>query len=55
MSTVQKTVGKQVGGLKTRRKRKLKANGEKPKQGIRKKKPLTRSRLNFFSTVQNAY
>ena len=52
-STVQKTVRKQVGGSK--RIRKLKTNGENPKQGIRKKKPLTRSRSNFFSKVQNDY
>ena len=52
-STLQKTVRKQVGGSKTIRK--LKTNGEKPKQGIRKKKPLTRSRSNFFSKVQNDY
>ena len=50
-STVQKTVRKQVGGSK--RIRKLKTNGENPKQGIRKKKPLTRCRSNFFSKVQN--
>ena len=54
-STVQKTVRKQVGGSKTGRMRKLKPNGEKPKQRIRKKKPLTRSRSNFFSKVQNDY
>ena len=54
-STLQKTVRKQVGGSKTGRMRKLKTNGEKPKQGIRKKKPLTRSRSNFFSKVQNDY
>ena len=52
-STVQKTVRKQVGGSK--RIRKLKTNGENPKQGIRKKKPLARSRSNFFSKVQNDY
>ena len=52
-STVQRTVRKQVGGSK--RIRKLKTNGENPKQGIRKKKPLTRSRSNFFSKVQNDY
>ena len=52
-STVQKTVRKQVGGSK--RIRKLKTNGENAKQGIRKKKPLTRSRSNFFSKVQNDY
>ena len=52
-STVQKTVRKQVGGSK--RIRKLKTNGENQKQGIRKKKPLTRSRSNFFSKVQNDY
>ena len=55
MSTVEKTVRKQVGVSKTGRMRKLKTNGEKPKQGIRKKKPLTRSRSNFFSKVQNDY
>ena len=49
--TVQKTVRKQVGGSK--RIRKLKPNGEKPKQGIREKKHLTRGRSNFFSKVQN--
>ena len=54
-STVQKTVRKQVGGSKTRRMRKLKTNGEKPKQGIRKKKSLTISRSKFFSKVQNDY
>ena len=54
-STVQKTVRKQVGGSKTGRMRKLKTNGEKSKQGIRKKKPSTRSRSNFFSKVQNDY
>ena len=54
-SSVQKTVRKQVGGSKTGRMRKLKTNDEKPKQGIRKKKPLTRSRSNFFSKVQNDY
>ena len=54
-STVQKTVRKQVGGSKTGRMRKLKTNGEKPKRGIRKKKPLTRSWSNFFSKVQNDY
>ena len=54
-STVQKIVRKQVGGSKTGRMRKLKTNGEKPKQGIRKKKPLTRSRSNFFSKVENDY
>ena len=53
--TVQKTVRKQMGGSKTGRMRKLKTNGVKPKQGIRKKKPLTRSRSNFFSEVQNDY
>ena len=40
-----------MGGSKTGRMRKLKTNGEKPKQGIRKKKPLTRSRSNFFSLL----
>ena len=54
-SIVQKTVRKQVGGSKTGRMRKLKTNGEKPKQIIRKKKPLTRSRSNVFSKVQNDY
>ena len=54
-STVQKTVRKQVGESKTGRMLKLKTNGEKPKQVIRKKKPLTRSRSNFFSKVQNDY
>ena len=39
--TVQKTVSKQVGGSK--RIRELKTNAENPKQGIRKKKPLTRN------------
>ena len=53
-STVQKTV-KQVGGSETGRMRKLKTNGEKPKQVIRKKKPMTRSRSSFFSKVQNDY
>ena len=48
-SAVQKIVRKQVGGSKTGRMRKLKTNGEKPKQGIRKNKPLTRSPSNFFS------
>ena len=52
-STVQKTVRKQVGGSK--RIRKLKPNGEKPIQGIRKKKPLKRSRSNCFSKVQNGF
>ena len=51
-STVQKTLRKQLGGSKTGRMRKLKTNGEKPKQVNFKKKPLTRSRPNFFS-VQN--
>ena len=32
--TVQKTVTKQLGGSKIRRLRKMKTNGEKPKQGI---------------------
>ena len=54
-STVEKIVRKQVGGSKTGRMRKLKTNGEKPKQGIRKKKPLTRSRSNFFYKVQDDY
>ena len=54
-STVKKTVRKQVGGSKTRGMRKLKTNGEKSKQGIRKKKPLTRNRSNFFSKVQKDY
>ena len=54
-STVQKTVRKQVGGPKTGRTRKLKTSGKKRKQGIRKKKPLTRSRSNFFSKVQSDY
>ena len=54
-SIVQKTVRKQVGGSKTGRMHKLKSNGEKPKQGIRKKKCLTRSRSNFFSKVQKDY
>ena len=54
-STVQKTVRKQMGGSKTGRMRTLNTNREKPKQGIRKKKPLTRSRSNFFSKVQNGY
>ena len=49
-STVQKTVRKQAGGSKTGRTRKLKTSSEY--QGIRKK-PLTRSRSNFFSKVQN--
>ena len=53
--TVQKTVRKQMGGSKTGRMRKLKTNGEKSKQGIRKKKLLTRSRSNLFSKVQNDY
>ena len=35
-----------------KRRRKLKRNGEKSKQGIRKKKPLKRSRSNFFSKVK---
>ena len=48
-SIVQKTVRKQVGGSKTRRVRKLKTNGQKAKQFFRKKKPLARSRSNFFS------
>ena len=52
-STVQKNVRKQVGGSK--RIRKLKTNGENPKRGIRKKKPLTRSRSDFFSKVRNDY
>ena len=47
-STVQKTVRKQVGGSKIGRMRKLKNNGEKPKQGIRKKKSLMKSRSIFF-------
>ena len=51
----KKTVRKQVGGSKTGRTRKLKTNGEKPKQVIHKKKPLTRSRSNFFSKGQNDY
>ena len=54
-STVQKTRRKQVGRSKTGRIRKLKTNGEKPKQVIRKKKPLTRNRSHFFSKVQNDY
>ena len=54
-SVVQKTVRKQVGGSKTRRVRKLKTNGENSKQGIRWKNPLTRTRSNFFSKVQNDY
>ena len=43
---MQKIVRKQAGGSKTERMRKLKASGEN--QGIRKKKPLTRNRSNFF-------
>ena len=54
-SIVQNTVRKQMVGSKTERMRKLKTNGEKPKQGIRREKPLTRSRSNFFSKVQNDY
>ena len=54
-STVQKTVRKQVRGSKTGRMRKFKTNVEKPKQGIRKKKPLTRIRSIFFSKIQNDY
>ena len=50
--TVQKTVKKQMGGSKTGRMRKLKTNGEKSKQGISKKKSLTRSRSNVFSKVR---
>ena len=42
-------------GSKSGRMRKLKTNREKPKQIIRKKKPLTRSRSNFFSKAQNDY
>ena len=44
-----------MGVLKTRRLRKLKTKSEKPKQGIRKNKPLTRSRSKLFSKVQNDY
>ena len=54
-STVQKTVRKKVGGSKTGRKQKLKINVKKPKQGIRMKKTLTRSRSIFFSKAQNKY
>ena len=50
---MQKTVRTQVGGSK--RIRKLKPNSEKPKQGIRKNKPLRRSQSNFFPKVQNDY
>ena len=47
----QKIVRKQVGGSKTGRMSKVKTNGKKSKQGIRKTKSLTRSRSNFFSKV----
>ena len=51
-STLEYTVRKQMGGSKTGKMRKLKTKGEMPKQVIRKKKSLTRSRSNFFSKVQ---
>ena len=51
--TVQKTARKLVGGSKIGGMRKIKTNGEKPKQGFCMKKPLTRSRSNSISKVQN--
>ena len=47
-STVQKTVRKQVGGSKTGRMRKLKTNGEKPKQVIRKKEIFDEKSVKFL-------
>ena len=52
---VQRTAKKLVGGSKIGGMRKIKTNGEKPKQGFCIKKPLTRSRSNSISENQNDY
>ena len=44
-----------IGRIATGRLFQLETSGEKPNQGIRKKKPLTISRSKFFSEVQNDY
>ena len=53
--TVQKSARKLVGGSKIGGIRKMKTNGEKPKQGFHMKKLLTRSRSNSISKVRNGY